>query len=170
MYRKSKATRLVDDFISGDLSRRDFNKTLAAAGLGAAGTTMTAGSAFAANTNPAIWPSSNGLVMSCRNFSRLMSRSSEPNRPSHFLPRKKRLFRNCVPDSRPISPIRAAGPSRAGTMPALSVPSTSRASRPGTTSSRPPKKFAASTSAANISCCRGTGATARSSTAQTCFR
>ena len=53
MYRKSKATRLVDDFISGDLSRRDFNKTLAAAGLGAAGTTMTAGSAFAANTNPA---------------------------------------------------------------------------------------------------------------------
>ncbi|MEM7121892.1 MAG: extracellular solute-binding protein [Pseudomonadota bacterium] len=53
MYRKSKATRLVDDLISGDISRRDFHKTLGAAGLALAGTTTMAGSAFAQNTNPA---------------------------------------------------------------------------------------------------------------------
>ncbi len=53
MYKKSKATRLIDDLISGDLSRRDFHKTMAAAGLGMAGSASMAGSAFAANTNPA---------------------------------------------------------------------------------------------------------------------
>ena len=52
MYKKSKATRLLDDLISGDVSRRDFHKTMAAAGLGMAGTSTMAGSAFAANTNP----------------------------------------------------------------------------------------------------------------------
>ena len=53
MYKKSKATRLIDDLINGDLSRRDFHKTMAAAGLGMAGSSTMAGSAFAANTNPA---------------------------------------------------------------------------------------------------------------------
>ncbi len=52
MIRKSKATRLIDDLVSGDLSRRDFHRTLAAAGLGMAGSSSLAGSAFAANTNP----------------------------------------------------------------------------------------------------------------------
>lgn len=53
MYKKSKATRLIDDLISGDISRRDFHRALSAAGLGMAGASTMAGSAFAANTDPA---------------------------------------------------------------------------------------------------------------------
>lgn len=33
MYRKSRATRLVDNLIGGEISRRNFHRTLAAAGL-----------------------------------------------------------------------------------------------------------------------------------------
>ncbi len=49
MYRKSKATRLVDDLIGGEITRRDFHRTLAAAGLVTAG----AGPAFAQSDDPA---------------------------------------------------------------------------------------------------------------------
>ena len=49
MYLKSKATRLVDDLVGGEISRRDFHRTLTAAGLVTAG----AGRAFAQSDDPA---------------------------------------------------------------------------------------------------------------------
>ncbi len=49
MYRKSKATRLVDNLVGGEISRRDFHRTLAAAGL----VTVGAGRAFAQSGDPA---------------------------------------------------------------------------------------------------------------------
>ena len=52
MYRKSKATRLVDDLVGGEISRREFHRTLAATGIGLAGTTLPLSGA-AANTDPA---------------------------------------------------------------------------------------------------------------------
>lgn len=36
MYKKSKATHLIDDLINADLSRRNVHKTMATAGLGKA--------------------------------------------------------------------------------------------------------------------------------------
>ena len=52
MYRKSKATRLVDDLVGGEMSRREFHRTLAATGIGLAGTTLPMSGA-SANTDPA---------------------------------------------------------------------------------------------------------------------
>ncbi|MCY4607042.1 MAG: extracellular solute-binding protein [bacterium] len=52
MYRKSKATRLVDDLVGGEVSRREFHRTLAATGIGLAGTTLPLSGA-SANTDPA---------------------------------------------------------------------------------------------------------------------
>lgn len=52
MYRKSKATRLVDDLVGGGISRREFHRTLAATGIGLAGTTLPLSGATA-NTDPA---------------------------------------------------------------------------------------------------------------------
>lgn len=50
MYRKSRATRTVDQLIAGDMSRRDFARTLAASGLILAGGHRAA---RAASTDPA---------------------------------------------------------------------------------------------------------------------
>ncbi|MCE2521334.1 MAG: extracellular solute-binding protein [Alphaproteobacteria bacterium] len=52
MYRKSKATRLVDDLVGGEVSRREFHRALAATGIGLAGTTLPLSGA-SANTDPA---------------------------------------------------------------------------------------------------------------------
>ena len=52
MFRKSKATRLVDDLVGGELSRRDFHRALAATGIGLAGTTLPLSGA-SANSDPA---------------------------------------------------------------------------------------------------------------------
>ena len=52
MYRKSQATRLVDDLVGGEVSRREFHRALAATGIGLAGTTLPLSGA-SANTDPA---------------------------------------------------------------------------------------------------------------------
>ena len=51
MYKKSRATRTVDRLVAGDMSRRDFARTLAASGLVLAG--AAAPRRAAANTDPA---------------------------------------------------------------------------------------------------------------------